>query len=204
MRRVNPADVKVRVRFKIAKRLGLLEQGVIAVAGLFHAGQDIVAGAVHHAHDAGDLVPGKAFCQRLDHGDAPGHGSFIADQAARGFGLFGQRLTVDRQQRLVGGDHILARGKRGFGRVLGGAFVAAHQFDKDIHIVPFCQCDGIILPRVARQCDTAVLVAAAGRDGGDGDGATGAGLDQGSLLADDPHHANPNGAQSGNPKTKRL
>ena len=57
---------------------------------------------------------------------------------------------------------------------LAGPSDAAHQLDEQVDVVAPRQGDGIVLPGVARQVDAAVAVAAAGRDGGDRDGAAGA------------------------------
>jgi hypothetical protein len=99
MRGVDAIDVGRRVGLRVAERLGFGEHvGEVALL-LAHGGEDVVAGAVQDAGDAGDAIGGQTLPQGLDHGNAAGDG-----------GLEGQRGgawqggAVDRDQRLVGGD----------------------------------------------------------------------------------------------------
>ena len=92
--RVDAADIKLGVGLQIAKLAGLFKDHVIGQARRLHPGQDVVAGAVHHAHDALDPVGGQTFGQGLDHRDAPGDGGLEPQGAAPGFGSLGQGLTV--------------------------------------------------------------------------------------------------------------
>ena len=172
---VDAADVKVGVGLKIAKLAGLFEHRLIGQAGRLHPGQDVVAGAVHHAHHALDPVGGKAFGQRLDDRDAAGNGGLEADHAALRLGGKGKGLAVMGEQRLVGGDHILAGGDGGFGRGKGRAVVAAHHLDEDIDVVAAGEGDGVGLPGIGGKVGVAVLFRIPGRDGGDLHGAAGRG-----------------------------
>jgi hypothetical protein len=75
----------------------------------------------------------RPFAQRLDDGDATGHGGFEGHHhalvARRGEDL----AAVHGQQRLVGGDHVLAGGNGLQHQRLGDA-VAADQLDDDVDV----------------------------------------------------------------------
>jgi hypothetical protein len=72
--------------------------------------QDEVGGAVDDAGDPFNAVGGQAFAQRLDDGDATGHGRFKGHHHAL-VACGGKDLgAVHGQQGLVGGDHVLAGG----------------------------------------------------------------------------------------------
>ena len=75
---------------------------------LAHLRQDVVAGAVQDAGDAGDAVAGQALAQRLDDGDAAGHRRLEPQRHVAPFRRRRQRRAVHRQHRLVGSDHGLA------------------------------------------------------------------------------------------------
>ena len=66
--RVEAVDVGGGIGFGIAKRLGVGEDSGVAGAR-FHAAEDVVAGAVDDAADAGDAVAGEA----LQHARNDGH-----------------------------------------------------------------------------------------------------------------------------------
>jgi hypothetical protein len=142
--RVDAAHVEVGVGLQIAQLRGLPRTPSRRAGPRLHPGQDVVAGAVHHAHHAAHLVAGQPFGQGLDDGDAACDGRLEADHAALRLGRLGQRLAVMGEQRLVGGDHILARGDGGFGRGLGGAVMAAHHLDEHIHIVARASATGSV------------------------------------------------------------
>ncbi len=112
-------------------------------------------------------------------------------------------MTVMRQQRLVGGDHILARRNRGLGCQTGGAFVATHHLDEHIDIIAFGQCHWVGFPCKTRQVGIAVLGPVTRGNGGDDHGAPGAGGNQIAVTLHDLDHANAHGAQTGNAKAQR-
>ena len=201
---VDAAHVQFGIRLEVAQLVGLFEDGSIRQARAFHPGQDIVAGAVHDAHDAGDFIPGQPLDQRFDHGNAASDGGLVADHAALGFGQFRQRLAMHGQHRLVGGDHVLAGVQRGLGRGLGGAVRSAHELDEDIHIVTRGQHDGIVFPGIAGKRDAPVLVAVARRHGRDRDVLAGAGLQQGGFAPDDLDQSGPDSAQTRNAQPNRV
>ena len=59
--RIVALDVEGRIGFGIAEPLGVLEAFLEGQAFRLHAGQDVVAGAVEDAEDAGDRVAGQGF-----------------------------------------------------------------------------------------------------------------------------------------------
>ena len=61
MARVDPAHIQFGVGFQIAKGVGFVEHLLIGQARAFHPRQDIIAAAVHHAHDPGDVIGGQPF-----------------------------------------------------------------------------------------------------------------------------------------------
>src|SRR5262245_26369394 len=68
---------------------------------LIHARQDVVAGAVEDAVDAGNLAAAQPLAQRLHDRDAAGHGRFKAECRVALLGEPRQRSAVTREQCLV-------------------------------------------------------------------------------------------------------
>ena len=133
VRGVHAFNVKGRVGFGVTQALRIFQHHVKVQALVAHLAQDEVGGAVDDAGDPLDAVGGQAFAQRLDDGDATGHGRFKRHHHALG-GRCGKDLgAVHGQQRLVGGDHMLARGN-GFQHQLLGQRVATNQLDHDVDV----------------------------------------------------------------------
>ena len=132
VRRIHAFDVEGRVGLGVAQTLRLFQHGVEAQALVAHLGQDEVGGAVDDARDPLDAVGGQAFAQRLDDGDAAGHRRLERDHHALVLRRLEYLVAVRGQQRLVGGDHMLAVGD-GLQHQLFRHAVAADQFDDDIH-----------------------------------------------------------------------
>ncbi len=131
--RIHALDVEGGVGFGIAQALRLLQHHIEVQALVTHFGQDEVGRAVDDARHPLDGVGGQAFAQRLDDGDTTGHGRFIGHHHA----LFGRRLEDFRamhgQQRLVGGDHMLAGRNRFQYQGLGNA-VATDQLHHHVDV----------------------------------------------------------------------
>ena len=112
VRGVDALDVEGRVGLGVAARLRLGEHLRERRAPGAHLGKNEVRRAVDDAGDPLDAVGGEAFAQRLDDRDAAGDRRLEADHHAlrvRG----GEDLgAVVREQRLVGGDDVLAVGDR--------------------------------------------------------------------------------------------
>ncbi len=94
MGRVIAFDVESRIGFGIAEPLGFLQAGLEGQAFLLHLGQDVVAGAVHDAVDAGNRVAGQRFAQRLDDRNTAGNSGLIVQQRAILFGNAGKLDAV--------------------------------------------------------------------------------------------------------------
>ena len=131
---VKAIDVERGISFRIAKALRVSQARVERNALALHTAEDVIAGAVENAVDAADLVARQPFAQRLHNRNAAGDRGLEGQRHALVFGQFGQRHAVFGQQGLVGGNDRFARGERGFHRLAGRAFVAAHQFNKQIDL----------------------------------------------------------------------
>src|SRR4029079_3927385 len=78
---------------------------------LFHTREDVVAGAVEDAVDAGERVAVEPLAQRLHDRDAAGDRSLEIERRALPLGERRELVAVGRQQCLVGGPPRLARGE---------------------------------------------------------------------------------------------
>ena len=105
---VEAADVEGRIGLRVALGLRLLQHVGERAALLLHLGQDVVAGAVEDAVDAAHLVAGERLAQGLDDGDAAGDRGLEVERDAVLLGQLGQLGAVLGEQRLVGGDDMLA------------------------------------------------------------------------------------------------
>ena len=133
VRGVHAFDVEGRIGLGIAQALGFLEHYFKVQALVAHLGQDEVGGAVDDAGNPLDAVGRKTFAQRLDDGDAPGHGGFKRHHHPPGRCRRKNLGAVHGQQGLVGGDHVLAGGNRLQHQRLGHA-IAANQLDHDVDV----------------------------------------------------------------------
>ena len=160
---VEAADVEGRVGLGIAQLLRVLEAlGEARCPRFAHAGEDVVAGAVHDAVDAGDAGRAEALAQRLDDRNAAGDGGLEAELGAVLLGQPRQRHAVPGEQRLVGGDHRAADLERGADRGKRRAVLAADQLDEEVDVVGFGQRHRIVEPCEAGEIDAAVARAGAG------------------------------------------
>ena len=108
MRGVDAVDVERRVGFRVAQ---LLRRGqcIAEIAAAFlHARQDVVAGAVDDAGQFLDAVGGQALAQGFDNRNAAGHRGLERDHHAALLRLLEDGVAVQRDERFVGGDHMLA------------------------------------------------------------------------------------------------
>ena len=81
--------------------------------------------------DPVDTVGGQAFTNRLDHRNTARHGRFERNNDALLTGLGEDFVTVNSDQRLVGGYHVLAILDR-FEYQLAGDGIATDQLDDDV------------------------------------------------------------------------
>ena len=158
---VDAVDVEAGIGLGVARRLRLGQHDVEVAAGLAHGRQDVVAGAVEDAVEPAHPVADQALAQRLDDRDAARHRRLEGEDAAP---LLGQRRdlpAVHRQQRLVGGDDVLARAQRRLHQTARHAARAADQLDHDVDVGCGGQRHRILLPAHAGEVDVALLGLAA-------------------------------------------
>ena len=134
VRRVEAADVEGGIGLGVALRLRLLQHIGKAPALLLHPRQDVIAGAVEDAVDAGDVVALQALADRLYDRDAAGHRRLEVERHAALLGERGEARTVMSEQRLVGGDDVLAGAERGLHGGFRHAALAAHQLDEHVDV----------------------------------------------------------------------
>ena len=132
VRGVEAADVEGRIGFRVTLRLRFLQDVGEGALLALHLGQDVIAGAVQDAVDALDLVGAERLAQGLDDRDAAGDGRFEVEGDAVLLGALRKIEAVLGEQRLVGGDDVLAGIERRLDGGFGDAAVAAHQLDEDV------------------------------------------------------------------------
>jgi len=185
---VDAFDVKGGVAFGIAERLGLLQRDSKVQALAAHFADDEIGSAVDDAGDPFDAVGGQALAQRLDDGNAAGHRGFKSHHHAALAGCGKDFRAVHGQQRLVGGDHVLA-GSNGLQHQAARNAGAANQLDDDV--------DGRVADDLARIGHHGSGIAhhfarsghVAPRHGLDDDFTPGAALDLGLVALQDVEHA---------------
>jgi len=138
-----PSISKVGVGFGIAQSLRFLEHDIEVETLVAHFGKDEVGGAVDDAGNPLNAVGSQAFTQGLDDRDATGHGRFERHHHALFLGGLEDFIAVRGNQRLVGGNHVLAVGNRLQHQILGDA-ITADQFDDDIDVRIADQQIGIV------------------------------------------------------------
>ena len=165
---IDAVDIKAGVGLGVAQRLRLGEHRLELTAGVAHAGEDVVAGAVEDAEHLATLVADQALAQGLDDRDAAGNGRLVGKRDAVGFRGGCQCHAVMGDQCLVGGDHVAARRQRPLAHGSRRSLRAADQLDDDVGIGFGNHADGIVIPAVTvdRIVARAVVFVA---DGGDED-----------------------------------
>src|SRR5690606_23435565 len=131
---VDALDVERRVGLGIAEALRLGERIVEALLLCAHGRQYEIPGAVDDACDAPDAVAAQALADHLDDADAAGDGGLERHHHAALLGALEDLVAVHGDQRLVGGDHVLAALDGGEHEIVGGALDAADQLDDDIYL----------------------------------------------------------------------
>ena len=131
--RVHALDVKGGVGLGVAQPLRLFQDRIEAQAFAAHLREDEVGGAVDNAGNPFNAIGGQSLAQRLDDGNAAGHGRLKRDHHA----LVGCRRknlgAMHRQQGFVGSHHMLAR-RNGLEHQLSGHAVATDQLHHDIDL----------------------------------------------------------------------
>jgi hypothetical protein len=201
--RVAAAHVERGVGLGVARGLRLGEGHVEREPLLGHAREDVVAGAVHDAADGQDALRRERLAQHADDGDAAGHGRLVVEVHALLFGEVPDLGAALGEQRLVGGDHVLA-GQDGGAHHLVGALDAAHDLDDDLDL-------GVVheLHRVRGELLPRHQLAAHGGDVAHGDAAhverhAEAALDGRGVLFQQLEEPRPHNATTHEPDTDRL
>ena len=135
-RRVETAHVRRGVGLGEALLLRLMQGILVGQAVVGHAGEHVVGGAVHNAHDRGDLVGDERVLQRIDDGNAAAHGRLEGQFLAGGLGSFHDLFAMRGHERLVGCDHILTGSERvQYDRARDGGAADELHHDIDLGIV---------------------------------------------------------------------
>jgi hypothetical protein len=143
VRGVDALDVEGRVGLGIAERAAPRPAHRRSPALVAHLGEDEVAGAVDDAGDPLDMVGGQALAQGLDDGMPPATAASKATVTPFGLGGGEDLVAVQRDQRLVGGDHVLAV-LDGLQHQLAGRRIAADQLDDDIDLGIIDDGEGVV------------------------------------------------------------
>jgi hypothetical protein len=106
--RIHPFDVEGGIGLGVALGLRFLEHDGEVETLPRHLGQDVVAGPVDDAEGREHAVGGQPVLHRADEGNAPGHCRLEAEHDAVAPGRREDLGTVMGEERLVGGDHVLA------------------------------------------------------------------------------------------------
>ena len=197
-------DVEGRVGLRIAEPLRLTQAFVEGEPILLHAGEDVVAGAVEDAVNAGERRAVEAFAQRLDDRDAAGDGGLEIERHAVAFREHGKLLTVPRQQCLVCGHHRLAGRQRRFDGALGRIALPAHDLDQNIDRPVGRQRHGIGEPAKLLDVEIALLGARSGGERHHLDRPAAARHELVAPLIQETDHSAADGAQPGKPDFERL
>ena len=204
VRSVDSADIEIRVGFQISEIACLLEYLFVAQPRSFHPRQDVVAGAVHYAHHARDLVRRHAFGQSFDDGYSAGDGGFEAQNATGPFRGFSEFLAMECKQRLVGCNDVLAGCDRGFNGGFSGVSVSPHQFNENVYVRPHRQIDRVGRPIEFRNIDVPFPIPVAGAYGLDFDSAAYAAREEHFVLRDDFQDAGAHRSESCDSKSDRF
>ena len=132
LRSVVALDVEGRIGLGIAEPLRLAQAILERDALLLHAREDVIAGAVEDAVDAGERIAVEPFAQRLHDRDAAGDRRLEIERHTLALGERRKLVAMRRQQRLVGCHHRFAGGERGLDRTLGRVPCSADHFHQDV------------------------------------------------------------------------
>ena len=134
VRGVDAFDVEGRVGLRVAAGAAPPSSTSSKLGALVaHLGQDEVAGAVDDAGDPFDAVGGQALAQCLDDRDAARHRGLERHHHAPLLRRREDLVAMPGEQRLVGGDHVLAVLDRLQDQILRD-LGAADQLDHDVDV----------------------------------------------------------------------
>ena len=121
-------DIKGRIRFGIAEFLRGPEHIGKIGALLGHAGKNVITGAVHDAEDTAEIIGGKVPLDRCQNRNTAADGCFELYLDALPYCGGVDIGTMQRQERLVGGNDMLSL-FNGLQHETLGRLIAADQFD---------------------------------------------------------------------------
>ena len=178
VRGIDAVDVEARISLGITELLRLGQHLGEFPPAVAHCRQDVVRCAVEDAVDPRHAVAGKALAQCLDNRDPAGDGGLEGERDAGLLGAPGKARSVLGDQRLIGGDDVLAASQRGLDDVERDSIGAADQLDDRIDFRIGRHGGGVLVPAHRRQIDAAVAPPVAGRGRDDDDAASGAQTDR--------------------------
>jgi hypothetical protein len=146
----------------------------------------------------------QALAHHLDHRNAAGNRALEIEGNAMLLGERGERRPVMGEQRLVGGDHMLAGAECGLDRVLRGALLAADQLDEDVDLGIAGKLHWIGNETEAGNVGAAVLAPVARRHGHDLDGPADAFTKSGASLGEKSQDTASDRTETGEPEFQRL
>ncbi len=191
---VDALYVERRIGFRVARRLRFLQDFVERATGFGHLGQDVVRRAVDDPVEGQQPVGRQAFGQGAQDGNPAADTRFKADVHTGPGRRFKELFPVDRQQRLVGGDDVLALGHRLEQEPLG-RIVAPDQLDDDVDRGLVDDLAGVRGEDPGGQRDAAVGCEVEVRDLHQGERDAEALADHAGIGREDLGHASPDGAE---------
>ena len=105
--RVNAINVDGRIGFGVTQALCFGQHGLEIRATLVHLGEDVIASAIDDASHSLNAIAGQAFTNGLDDGNAARYRSLERHHDALALSGVKDLVAMQRDQRLVGGDHML-------------------------------------------------------------------------------------------------
>ncbi len=157
VRGIDAVHVEAGIGLGVARRLRLGQHDVELAAGFAHGGEDVVAGAVEDAVEPRHAVADQALAQCLDDRDAAGDRCLEGQDGALLLGDGGEVGTVHGQQRLVGGDDMLARTQRALHQTASDAPRTADQLDHHVDVARVSERERIAVPAHAAEVDITFL-----------------------------------------------
>ncbi len=153
VRGVDAVDVEGGVGLGVAQALRLGQHVGELAPGLAHGGQDEIAGAVEDAVDAQDPIGHQALAQRTDDRDAARDCGLPAQLRPRTLRQTRQLVAMQRQHRLVGGDHGPAAPERRPHEIERHALAAADQLADEVDLGVVGQRPRIAVPAHPREVE---------------------------------------------------
>ncbi len=146
VRGIDAVDVEARISLGITELLRLGQHLGEFAPALAHRRQDVVRCAVEDAVNPRHAVAGKALAQCLDDRDPAGDGGLEGERDAGLLGAPGKAQSVLGDQRLIGGDDVLAASQRGLDDIERDSIGAANQLDDRIDFRIGRHGGGVLVP----------------------------------------------------------